>query len=175
MLGGQFALAAPNVSLFTPATTVITEGLNFGDQDVGTTRAAAPMRITNTGDSLLLVRGLKVDGDFAIAADGCSAAPVAPGAVCTLGVTFTPTAAGARAGTVTFRANTTTSPHSAAVSGTGIARARRGPAPDPDTPPDALSGASADADAARERAARSSASCRRRSRSRSRPAGRRRG
>jgi hypothetical protein len=136
MLGGQFGLTALNASIFTPATTVLTEGLNFGEETVGTARAPAPMRITNTGPNLLLVRGLKITGDFAIASDGCSTVPVLPGAVCTLGVSFTPTDAGPRAGTVTFRANTTTSPHSAALSGTGIAAVPTAtPAPDPTVTP----------------------------------------
>ena len=58
--------------------------------------------VNDTGDEPLFVTGLSVTGpaatDFSIASDGCSGAPVGPGATCWLGLRFTPAAA--RAATV---------------------------------------------------------------------------
>ena len=61
----------------------------------------------------------KFPGDYApITADTCSASTVAPGGNCTVTLTFTPTAKGARAATLTV-IGTTKAPLNIAVSGTG--------------------------------------------------------
>ncbi|HEY6272858.1 MAG TPA: choice-of-anchor D domain-containing protein [Terriglobales bacterium] len=111
-LGQQFVSltglgAAAGVQL-TPAN------LDFGSQTVGTTSTEQTAILTNIGTSPLEVTGFIVAGDFAMTSPDCGtaseASPVvlAQDAVCTLEITFTPTAAGTRAGTVVV--TTTTSP-----------------------------------------------------------------
>jgi hypothetical protein len=62
--------------------------------------------------------------EFGVTAPGC--ATVNPGASCTISVTFTPAAAGARAATVTVASNGVGSPQTIAASGTGIAASTPG-------------------------------------------------
>ena len=92
---------APTVSLSPPSLT-------FANQQVDATSAAESVKLTNTGNGNLIITGLSVSGDFALAAatTTCStSAPVAPSASCTIAVTFTPTVNGTRSGVVTLTDN----------------------------------------------------------------------
>jgi hypothetical protein len=137
LLAGSFGNSGLIASLFTAPTTLTGENLNLGNQTLGTTRPPTSVHITNTGTVPLLMRDVAVAGanaaDFALVSDGCSGAPVAAGAACTLQIAFTPAAAGPRAAAVSFRANTPDTPHSFTLAGTGIAT----PTPTPDATPDA--------------------------------------
>ena len=117
-LSGAGATAAPVVS-FNPT------GLNFGNQNVGTTSAAKSVTVTNTGTAALHVSIVALagtnSGDFIISADTCTGASVAVNATCAVSVTFTPSAAGARSATLTFTDDAGGSPQTVALSGTGTA------------------------------------------------------
>ena len=122
----QGAAPAPQASSSSGA-------LAFGNQTVATTSAAQMLTITNTGTAALLINAGGVTlagthpGDFAISADTCSGAGLAPSATCSVNVTFTPAAVGARAAQLVFASNDPTSPLSVPLSGTGVAAA--GPTP----------------------------------------------
>src|SRR5205807_10672812 len=61
--------------------------------------------------------------DFGMAADDfCSGMTVAPGAACSMGITFTPQAAGSRRATMTINDNANGSPSLVTLSGNGLAR-----------------------------------------------------
>jgi hypothetical protein len=132
--GGQSLLRAGTygrgiwqVPLITAAATVTTvtaspTSLTFAAQQVQTQSAAQSVTLTNTGTIAMVVRQVSVGGaqasDFA-AANNCGAS-VAVGASCTVDVTFTPTATGARAATLTVYVNIAGGQVAVPLSGTGI-------------------------------------------------------
>ncbi len=95
----------------------------FADQVINTTSAARTITLRNTGSANLVVAGITLTGPdaamFAIApSPDCTT--LAPNATCTIDVTFTPTATGARTANVAIAHNATGSPTNVAVGGTGI-------------------------------------------------------
>jgi len=118
------APGSPQVVLLTgtgqsqPAVSLSPASLTFATQVVNTASAAQVVTITNTGTANLTVTGVTATAPFA-ATNTCTSA-VAPGGICTVSVTFTPTAAGSAIGTVTITDNTAAS---SVVSLTGTATA----------------------------------------------------
>ena len=80
------------------------------------------MTVTNTGSAALVVTSVTIGGtnpgDFG---QTTTCATVAPGASCTISVTFRPTATGARTATLSIADNAAASPQTVALSGTGTA------------------------------------------------------
>jgi hypothetical protein len=101
----------------TPAVTLSATSLTFTGQFVGSTSAAQPVTVSNTGNAALSFSGITINGDFA-ESNTCGTSISASG-VCTISVTFKPTAAGARTGTLTITDNASGSPHMVSLSGTG--------------------------------------------------------
>jgi hypothetical protein len=108
-----------------PAVGLSPASLSFANQPVGTTSTAQTITLVNTGNAPLSITSLVVTGtnatDF-VQTNTCSNS-LAGGANCTISVSFTPTASGARTGTVTIGDNATGSPQTVSLSGTGIAPA----------------------------------------------------
>ena len=105
----------------TPVVSLNSTNLIFGSQTVGTTSGAESVTVTNDGTSPVSFASFSISGDFAV--DGgtttCSASnPLSAGSSCDLGVTFTPTAASSRTGTLTIGSNVGTSNVSLAGTGT---------------------------------------------------------
>jgi hypothetical protein len=73
--------------------------------------------LTNTGKSALKISSVKVGGQFGMTST-CHAS-VAPGAKCTIKVTFSPQTAGAKSGTITLNDSASTKPQVIALSGDG--------------------------------------------------------
>jgi hypothetical protein len=101
----------PAVSL-TPAT------MTFASQAVGTTSTAQLAALKNTGAGPLSITSIARAGDFAQTTN-CGST-VNAGASCTVSVTFTPTAAGTRTGSVTITDDAAGSPHQVLLTGTGF-------------------------------------------------------
>jgi hypothetical protein len=128
--GGQSLLRAGTygrgiwqVPLITAAATITTvtaapASLSFPAQQMQTQSSAQSITLTNTGAIAMLVRQVSVGGDFA-AVNNCGAS-VAAGASCTVQVTFTPTATGARAATLTIYLNIVGGQVAIPLTGTGI-------------------------------------------------------
>ncbi|HUE04412.1 MAG TPA: choice-of-anchor D domain-containing protein [Bryobacteraceae bacterium] len=109
----------------------------FLDQVVGTTSTSVQLTLTNSGNLTLnigtlsgvnIAVGSSTTGEFSTTAsggyDGCSGVAVAPGSDCYIEVVFTPSATGARSGSVSFPVtygDTTTVTPIATLSGNGIA------------------------------------------------------
>jgi len=97
------------------------KNLAFQTQAVGTTSSPLKVTLTNTGASPLTVNRIYVAGanagDFA-EMNTCGAA-VAPGASCAISVTFTPSAASKRKGTLGISDSDPASPQAIALVGTG--------------------------------------------------------
>src|SRR5438874_1142545 len=110
---------APAVG-FTP-TILVT-----GNQPRAPTISPMTVTLTNTGTAALTINSFAPSGDFAATSTGASACPTSPatlaaGANCTINVTFTPTASGARTGTLSLADNAGGSPQIMTLSGNGTA------------------------------------------------------
>ena len=105
-----------------PVVSLVPSSLTFPKRLVGTTSPAKAVTLTNTGVSPLNFTGISISGDFAftIIAKSCKVGtPIAPGKVCKIKVTFTPTQIGARTGAVTLTDNAGNSPQQVPLTGTG--------------------------------------------------------
>ncbi|NUR29806.1 MAG: choice-of-anchor D domain-containing protein [Catenulispora sp.] len=102
-----------------PATgvTASPSALGFGSVATGTTSAPQTVTVSNPTGSAAAVASISTSGDFA-QTNNCGASIPANGS-CTVTVTFRPTAAGARSGSLTVNAGGVT--NAVALSGTGIA------------------------------------------------------
>src|SRR5439155_25240257 len=92
-----------------------------------TTSAAQAVTLTNTGSATLTITSITASGDFS-QTNTCGS-PVIIGGTCTITVTFTPTVAGSRTGTLSVTDNASGSPHTAALSGKGTTSAAVSPSP----------------------------------------------
>jgi hypothetical protein len=103
------------------AVTVSPASLTFGGQNVGTTSAAQTVTLYNTSGSTVSISSIAItgtnSGDFA-QTNTCGSS-VTSGGQCTISVSFTPTAQGARTATVTITDSANGSPQTVSLSGTG--------------------------------------------------------
>ena len=109
-----------------PGVGLAPTSLDFGNQLLATTSAPMTVTLTNTGAAALTINSFAASGDFAATSTGASACPTSPatlaaGANCTINVTFTPTASGARTGTLSLTDNAGGSPQIMTLSGNGTA------------------------------------------------------
>ena len=104
-----------------PVVSLGQTSLTFANQLVGTTSAAQTVTLSNTGTADLTITSIVASGDFA-QTNNCGST-VTAGGNCTISVTFTPTATGARTGAVTITDNASDSPQTISLSGTGVAPA----------------------------------------------------
>ncbi|TMC03630.1 MAG: choice-of-anchor D domain-containing protein, partial [Chloroflexi bacterium] len=112
----------------TPAVTLSPTSLVFGAQAVGTTSASQSVTLTNSGTGPVTITSITVAGTNAADFGRTTTCPLSPttlaaGASRTIGATFAPAAAGARAASIQVADNATGSPHTVALSGTGTAPA----------------------------------------------------
>ena len=103
--------------------------LAFGNQFVNTTSAVKVITLQNNQTVPLTIAGISTSGDFA----QTSNCPISPGTLaaklsCKISVTFTPTALGARTGTLTVSDSASNSPQTTTLSGTGTAPVSLSPA-----------------------------------------------
>jgi len=120
--GSPQTVALTGTGTATAATASLTPAsLTFASQAVGSSSSAEGVTLTNTGNATLTISSLAVTGanatDFA-QTNNCGSS-VAAGANCTISVTFTPSASGSRAASVTITDNATGSPQTVRLSGTG--------------------------------------------------------
>jgi len=116
-----------NVALSGTGTTTIPivslspSSVSFGNQNVGSTSATVPVTLTDTGTVPLNISNIGFTdtnaADFA-QSNNCPAS-LAANASCTITLTFTPGAIGARTASLTITDNASDSPENVPVSGTG--------------------------------------------------------
>ena len=114
-----FLLSSSGLLASTPPVDLSPNGLNLGSQAVATTSGAGSVSLTNHLSTPLSISGISTVGDFA-QTNNCPLS-LAPGRSCTIKVTFTPTAVGARSGQLIVTDSDSTSPQLASLSGTGTA------------------------------------------------------
>ena len=104
----------------TPTVSFSPTSLTFASQAVGTTSSSMGVTLTNTSGVSLSITSIGItgtnNGDFG-ETNTCGST-VAGGGNCTISVTFSPTAVGARSGAVTITDNAGDSPESVPVAGT---------------------------------------------------------
>lgn len=101
-----------------PIVSLTTTSLTFGPQVVGTTSAAQQVKLSNTGVVSLSISNITTTGDFA-ETDNCGTS-VPAGGSCSISVAFTPTAAGARTGSVRIADDASDSPQTVSLTGSGL-------------------------------------------------------
>ena len=108
-------IAPPGVSL-SPISS-----LAFPATPVGTTAAAQTVTLTNNGGLPLNIAAVTLTGDFGLIAVGSTCGnTLAIASSCTMQVSFAPTAAGPRNGTLTVTDNALNSPQTITLTGTGV-------------------------------------------------------
>jgi hypothetical protein len=100
----------------TTGVTVTPTALNFGSVATGSTSTAQTATVSNPTGAAVSVSSISVSGDFA-QTNTCGSSIAANGS-CTVSVTFKPTAAGTRTGTLTVNAGGTST---VSLTGTGTA------------------------------------------------------
>ena len=108
---GAAAAVAPG-GLFVPGSGAIYA------QPVGTTSSPQVVTVYDLGTDTLTISNTTITGDFAIQSNNCGTVS-ASGGSCAIGVTFTPTQAGARTGALTITDSSAGSPHTVQLTGTG--------------------------------------------------------
>jgi len=119
------ASAPVNQSVNVPAAASVSPtSLSFGNQVINTASAVKKVTLTSTGTVNLSKPSITITGtnagDFS-ENNTCTAASYAPGAKCTINVTYTPTVLGAESATLVVTDNGSNSPQTVALSGTGEA------------------------------------------------------
>ena len=109
------------VSGTSPAVSLSTSAIAFGNQAVGTTSNPSPVTVTNGGTAVLTITGVSVTGanaaDFQQTSDCVTS--LAPLASCTINVSFHPSNAASRSAAIVVSDNAPGNPHSVALTGTG--------------------------------------------------------
>jgi hypothetical protein len=114
----QFATLTGTGTANAPVAVLTPTSLDFGSQLVTTTSSPAKtITLKNNGNLVLNITSITSSGDFA-ETNACGAS-VPAGMTCTISVTFTPTATGARTGTITITDNANGSPRTVPLTGTG--------------------------------------------------------
>src|SRR6185312_13699325 len=92
--------------------------LSFGSIATGSS-ANLTLRLTNNGTANVSNLALAVTGDYAVTVP-CQLTLLAPDQSCTVTITFTPTATGARNGSLTVTSSDSSSPATIPLTGTGV-------------------------------------------------------
>ncbi|MES2390073.1 MAG: choice-of-anchor D domain-containing protein [Acidobacteriota bacterium] len=95
--------------------------LNFGSVDVGSSGALSET-VTNTGSTSVTFLAVNASADYSVSRGSCPAvgSALAAGGSCVLTVTFTPTAAGVRTGTLSVSTSATALPLTVPLTGAAV-------------------------------------------------------
>jgi len=115
--GGQATVALSGRAVAGGSVVLTPVFLSFGATNVNATSAAQNITVSNTGTAQVSLGTATVSGDFRISANTCGPTLKA-NTGCTVGLVFTPSASGSRAGILTVPADG--GPLTASLSGTGI-------------------------------------------------------
>ncbi len=101
--------------------TVSPVTLDFGTVNVGMNDALT-VTVSNTVSTPVMITSVSAIGDYAVTGGSCPASggPLAGGASCTVIVTFAPTLAGTRTGTLSVATNATQLPLTVSLTGVGV-------------------------------------------------------
>jgi hypothetical protein len=118
--GGNIIFVLLNTTVPVAGTSFSPVSLTFPPQTVGSTSAATPVTLTNSGAVSLTVTGITLGGaDAGEFSQTNNCTTVQPLATCTINVTFTPTAAGTATANLIVSDNAGSGSQTVVVSGTG--------------------------------------------------------
>ena len=121
-VGAPASFSLTNTAPTIQTLSINTNNLNFGSQNAGSTSAAQNITVTNTGTASATFTSVTLIGsnpsEFTIASNTCTGV-LAVNAPCTVSLTFTPAANGARSASVQFVDSATGSPQTVLLTGTG--------------------------------------------------------
>jgi hypothetical protein len=118
MLGGSTNTFIAKIGATpAPSVSLAPNSLQFASIPVGSTSQAQTVLLRNMGNSPLTISSITASGDFA-ETDNCGTSVSAAGN-CTFSVTFTPSAAGTRSGSILIQDDAAGSPHVINLTGTG--------------------------------------------------------
>lgn len=119
--GTQSVHVSVSVTVPPPVLTPSPTALNFSNQNVGTSSSPETVTITNVSTNQSLKVGpVSTMGDFSETDNCASSSPIGVGGMCTINVTFKPTAAGARIGAVSVPESMDIVPLTVLLNGTGV-------------------------------------------------------
>ena len=108
-LGSPRTISLSGAGTPTPVVTLNPGAVLFAPRSIGTTSAAKTVALSNTGGATLNLSNIQASGDFA-QSNNCGAG-LGVGGSCSINVTFTPTVAGSRTGSVSIASDAPGSPH----------------------------------------------------------------
>ena len=117
-----------SILLQAPQASLSASSVGFGEQNTGSSSASQEVVLNNAGEAALNVSSVVVNGadpgDFAVT-NSCSPLPVklSGGGECRFGITFTPSATGARSASLVIGDNAGSGTQTVTLTGTGIAPA----------------------------------------------------
>lgn len=104
-----------------PALSLSASSLTFSTTAPGSTTGPQVVTIGNPGTANLVLGTLTIGGaEFGKTGDTCSAATIAPGSTCTVGVVFSPVSEGTKTGSLSIPSNAPGSPHAVSLSGVAV-------------------------------------------------------
>lgn len=122
--GEVFSFGVQAGGVTSPVLGLSNYSLVFGSQEVGSTSTPDTLTVESIGTANLNISSIAISGtEFVITGGSCnpSGQVLAPGAVCNMFITFTPSASGARSASLTIMDNAAGSPQTVVpLSGTGI-------------------------------------------------------
>ncbi len=117
--GSPATVALDGTGLMPGQLTLTPSSVTYPAVLVGGTSAPASITVNNPGGAPVTLQAASTSGDYTLSGNTCSGS-LAPGATCTLQVTFHPTAAGDRPGQVLLPGNVSGGGVSAALDGSGV-------------------------------------------------------
>lgn len=111
--GSGSAVPVPSVSLSRTS-------VSFAAQTVGTTSPAQGVNLTNNGSGALTITQVAASPNPEFSSTSTCVGTINPGASCTINVTFAPTAAGTRSGSLSITSNAASSPNTVTLSGISV-------------------------------------------------------
>jgi hypothetical protein len=111
-----------------PTVSLVPNSLQFAAVAVNSSSSSQTVVLRNMGSAALSISSITASGDFS-ESDTCGGSVAAAGN-CVITVTFTPTAQGARSGSIVIQDDAAGAPHSIALSGVGQGGSSTNPAPD---------------------------------------------
>jgi hypothetical protein len=127
---GSQTISLSGTGTGVPESALSSISVSFGNQVIKTTSAARIVTLKSTGTAYLIISGFTLTGanpgDFG-KTNNCPAR-LAPGAKCTISVTFSPSILGAESATLMVNDNAANGPETVTLSGAGIAPATLTPA-----------------------------------------------
>jgi hypothetical protein len=118
-LAGGHQTVSLNGTGVAPAAAFSTGSLGFASQLVNSSSSPQNVTLSNTGTTTLTINSINVTGDFT-QTNNCGGGLPA-GNSCAVNVTFTPSATGARTGSLTLSSNSSNTVSPVTLSGTGVA------------------------------------------------------